>query len=110
MQKIRNIQNSFALWEKDEKPLEVTIDKIPKLKELIGSKTDLIKTHSEMDNTAQKFPVVDDDLCVNCGKCYLTCLDSGYQAIKFNSKTHKPEITTDCTGCLPCSRSSFILR
>ncbi len=102
MQKIRNIQNSFALWEKDEKPLEVTIDKIPKLKELIGSKTDLIKTHSEMDNTAQKFPVVDDDLCVNCGKCYLTCLDSGYQAIKFNSKTHKPEITTDCTGCGLC--------
>lgn len=102
MQKVKNIQNTFALWEKDEKPTEVAIDKIPKLKQLIGTKTDLIKTHSEMDASAQKFPFVDDDLCVNCGKCYLTCLDSGYQAIKFNAKTHKPEITTDCTGCGLC--------
>jgi dihydropyrimidine dehydrogenase (NADP+) len=50
----------------------------------------------------QKFPIISDDLCVNCGKCYMTCLDSGYQAITFNSKTHKPEITADCTGCGLC--------
>lgn len=53
-------------------------------------------------STQQKFPVVSDDLCVNCGKCFMTCLDSGYQAITFNSKTHKPEITPDCTGCGLC--------
>ena len=50
----------------------------------------------------QKFPIIYDDLCVNCGKCYMTCLDSGYQAITFNDKTHKPEITADCTGCGLC--------
>lgn len=50
----------------------------------------------------QKFPFINDDLCVNCGKCYLTCLDSGYQAIKFDTHTHKPEITKDCTGCGLC--------
>jgi dihydropyrimidine dehydrogenase (NADP+) len=54
-----------------------------------------------MDATAQKFPVIDENLCVNCGKCYLTCLDSGYQAIVFDS-THKPAITQDCTGCGLC--------
>ena len=51
---------------------------------------------------SQKFPVINDDLCVNCGKCYMTCLDSGYQAIQFDTKTHKPVITSDCTGCGLC--------
>ncbi len=51
---------------------------------------------------AQKFPLINDDLCVNCGKCYMTCLDSGYQAIQFDTKTHKPVITSDCTGCGLC--------
>ena len=32
----------------------------------------------------------------------MTSLDSGYQAIKFNASTHKPEITPDCTGCGLC--------
>lgn len=50
----------------------------------------------------QKFPVINDDLCVNCGKCFMTCLDSGYQAIQFDTKTHKPIITSDCTGCGLC--------
>ncbi len=32
----------------------------------------------------------------------MTCLDSGYQAIKFEANDHKPEITSDCTGCGLC--------
>lgn len=37
-------------------------------------------------------------MCINCGKCYMTCNDSGYQAIKFDEKTHLPTVTDDCTG------------
>lgn len=32
----------------------------------------------------------------------MTCLDSGYQAITFDAKTHRPQITQDCTGCGLC--------
>lgn len=32
----------------------------------------------------------------------MTCNDSGYQAIKFDPKTHIPLITEDCTGCTLC--------
>lgn len=42
------------------------------------------------------------DMCINCGKCYMACNDSGYQAIKFDSKTHIPTVTDDCTGCTMC--------
>lgn len=42
------------------------------------------------------------DLCINCGKCYMTCADSGYQAIEFDSVTHLPHVNDDCTGCNLC--------
>lgn len=37
-------------------------------------------------------------MCINCGKCYMTCNDSGYQAINFDPDTHLPTVTKDCTG------------
>lgn len=42
------------------------------------------------------------DLCINCGKCYMACADSGYQAIDFDPKTHRAHVTDDCTGCTLC--------
>lgn len=41
-------------------------------------------------------------MCINCGKCYMVCADSGYQAIKFDPETHIPLVTDDCTGCNLC--------
>ena len=69
--------------------MEVDIKSVPSLKDIQGSGVKHFKdiTHMSLE---QKFPVINDDLCVNCGKCYMTCLDSGYQAITFDAKTHKP--------------------
>lgn len=39
---------------------------------------------------------------MNCGKCYMACADSGYQAIEFDAKTHRAHVTDDCTGCTLC--------
>lgn len=41
-------------------------------------------------------------MCINCGKCYMTCADSGYQAIEFDKDTHLPHVNDDCTGCTLC--------
>jgi len=41
-------------------------------------------------------------MCINCGKCYMTCADSGYQAIEFDKDTHIPHVNNDCTGCTLC--------
>ena len=41
-------------------------------------------------------------MCINCGKCYMTCNDSGYQAIVFDPVTHLPRVNADCTGCTLC--------
>uniref|UniRef100_A0A8C5B8I0 Dihydropyrimidine dehydrogenase [NADP(+)] n=1 Tax=Gadus morhua TaxID=8049 RepID=A0A8C5B8I0_GADMO len=50
----------------------------------------------------QVLALIDEDMCINCGKCYMTCNDSGYQAITFDPETHLPFITDSCTGCTLC--------
>ena len=89
VQQIRNIKNNFNLWGEGEKPTKVNIKDVPTLKDVRGKGASHIEHITSMSKE-QKFPVISDDLCVNCGKCYMTCLDSGYQAITFDSKTHKP--------------------
>lgn len=43
------------------------------------------------------------DSCVNCGKCYMACNDSGYQAITMDPETHIVHVQPDsCTGCTLC--------
>ena len=36
--------------------------------------------------------LIDPEMCINCGKCYMTCNDTGYQAIEFDAETHIPKV------------------
>ena len=79
----------------EEKPLMI--------EDLIGMGLDHIKTYSELNNRQQVVAYVNPDLCLNCGKCYSTCNDNGYQAITFDPVTHLPVVDDDkCTGCGMC--------
>lgn len=80
----------------------VNLNAIPKVNDLIGEALDKIGPYKKLDNTKQVVALIDDDLCINCGKCYMACADSGYQAITFDSETHIPHVTEDCTGCTLC--------
>lgn len=75
---------------------------IPEVKDIIGEALPRIGTYKNLDNSKQVVALIDDDMCINCGKCYMACADSGYQAISFDSKTHIPHVTDDCTGCTLC--------
>lgn len=75
---------------------------VPKIKDQIGRALPRIGNYNSLNNKEQAVALVDESLCINCGKCYMTCNDSGYQAITFDSKTHLPHVTTDCTGCTLC--------
>lgn len=83
-----------------------TIDEtrgVRKLEDLIGSANTRIGPYNSLDNKQQVVALVDQDMCINCGKCYMTCNDSGYQAISFDPKTHIPKVNdADCTGCTLC--------
>jgi len=68
----------------------------------LGKALERVTRFTELDVKQQVVAQVDFDACINCGKCYMTCNDSGYQAIHFDAETHLPHITDDCTGCTLC--------
>ncbi|XP_064477285.1 dihydropyrimidine dehydrogenase [NADP(+)]-like [Ornithodoros turicata] len=78
------------------------VREIPKLKNVIGEALSKIGTYGDLDNKQQVVALIDEDMCINCGKCYMTCNDSGYQAITFDKDTHLPHVTDECTGCTLC--------
>eukprot|EP00088_Acartia_fossae_P032309 TRINITY_DN3308_c0_g1_i6.p1 TRINITY_DN3308_c0_g1~~TRINITY_DN3308_c0_g1_i6.p1 ORF type:complete len:1069 (-),score=295.18 TRINITY_DN3308_c0_g1_i6:247-3453(-) len=75
----------------------------PKVAEVIGKALDKIGTYSDLDNREHVVALIDPEMCINCGKCYMTCNDTGYQAIEFDPETHLPRVKNDsCTGCTLC--------
>ena len=75
---------------------------VPSVQDVIGRALDKIGNYTDLDNKQQMVALIDEEMCTNCGKCYMTCNDSGYQAITFDAKTHLPHVTKDCTGCTLC--------
>ncbi|XP_060802802.1 dihydropyrimidine dehydrogenase [NADP(+)] [Amyelois transitella] len=75
---------------------------VPSIRDMVGVALPRIGTYKHLDNTKQVVALIDDDMCINCGKCYMACADSGYQAIEFDPNTHIPHVTDDCTGCTLC--------
>lgn len=75
----------------------------PAIKDLVGFSLSHIGTYNQLDNKQQVVALIDEEMCINCGKCYMTCNDSGYQAITFDAQTHLPHVTEDCTGCTLCA-------
>jgi dihydropyrimidine dehydrogenase (NADP+) len=76
---------------------------VQQLKDLVSASNNKIGTFYSLDSKQQVVALIDQDVCINCGKCYMTCNDSGYQAIKFDHRTHLPEVNeSDCTGCTLC--------
>lgn len=48
--------------------------------------------------------VIDQDLCIECGRCYIVCEDTSHQAIRStkNGKRHFEVIDEECVGCNLC--------
>lgn len=75
----------------------------PKVAEVIGKALDKIGGYKDLDSRQHVIALIDPEMCINCGKCYMTCNDTGYQAIQFDAETHLPTvIESACTGCTLC--------
>lgn len=48
--------------------------------------------------------VIDQDLCISCGRCYIACEDASHQAIskEKDGKRHFEVIDKECVGCNLC--------
>lgn len=83
--------------------LNLADGRLETLQDLVSVSNSKIGTYNSLDNKQQVVALIDHDTCINCGKCYMTCNDSGYQAIEFDHETHTPKVSdSDCTGCTLC--------
>ncbi|XP_001604620.1 dihydropyrimidine dehydrogenase [NADP(+)] [Nasonia vitripennis] len=99
---IKEQSNLLDVELKPTRPAPKPVQPIPTINDLIGKALPHIGNYTQLDNKKQVVALIDDDMCINCGKCYMACADSGYQAIQFNAETHIPKVTDDCTGCTLC--------
>uniref|UniRef100_A0A8C1XWY7 Dihydropyrimidine dehydrogenase [NADP(+)] n=1 Tax=Cyprinus carpio TaxID=7962 RepID=A0A8C1XWY7_CYPCA len=92
---VGKVSISMASHFKKQNSLCADVDVIARALKHIG-------VYQKLDNTEQVKALVDPEMCINYGKCFMTCNDSGYQAIKFDPETHLPVIMDSCTGCTLC--------
>jgi dihydropyrimidine dehydrogenase (NADP+) len=79
------------------------VKKVPSVLDLVSSKLKHVSPISNMTKEEFLAPVINEDKCLQCGRCYVACADSGYQAIKFDGYNTFPKIIEkDCTGCAIC--------
>ena len=76
---------------------------ITDIADLVGEQLPIFTSPSDLDRETIVYPRIDRDLCVGCGRCYVSCRDGGHQAITFDSSIREPHIVgTQCVGCHLC--------
>lgn len=73
------------------------------LEDLVGLATKNIIPAEELDRDYIVYPEIDEDKCVGCGRCVISCYDGAHQAMEWNEVNRRPRCNHDkCVGCLLC--------
>ena len=71
--------------------------------DLVGELLPKFNLPSDLDRDTIVYPKIDREKCIGCGRCHVSCMDGGHQAIAFDSETRQPRIVgTKCVGCHLC--------
>ena len=75
---------------------------IRSVKDIIGAGLDYIsETTNILERDTVLFPKFDKTKCIGCGRCFISCMDGGHQAIRFENRT--PHLDgSKCVGCHLC--------
>jgi dihydropyrimidine dehydrogenase (NAD+) subunit PreA len=74
------------------------------LEELVGLANANLIPAEELDRDYKIYPSIDQDKCIGCGRCYISCYDGAHQAIDWDEKKRKPSCNKEkCVGCLLCA-------
>ncbi|MGM0548431.1 MAG: NAD-dependent dihydropyrimidine dehydrogenase subunit PreA [Bacillota bacterium] len=75
------------------------------LEQMVGLALEQIVAAEELDRAHLILPEFDEELCIGCGRCYISCYDGGHQALEWDSENRKPDLDEDqCVGCHLCQQ------
>ena len=76
---------------------------ITHLADIVGEELPNFVRPTDLDRETIVYPKIDPNKCMGCGRCYVSCMDGGHQAIVFDAATRKPRMVgTKCVGCHLC--------
>lgn len=76
---------------------------IKSLHEIIGLSAKKLVDPSKFDVQHQVVSVIDQDKCIGCGRCFISCQDGANQAIVIDPVTRKASVNEErCVGCTLC--------
>ena len=76
---------------------------ISSVKNLVGGAVSSVVDHQSIERGTILLPVFDPERCIGCGRCYVSCMDGGHQAIRFDTETRRPHLLgSKCVGCHLC--------
>lgn len=77
---------------------------IAHIDDLIGVAVPNIVDTDALDRDTLVYPRFHLQRCLGCGRCYLSCMDGGHQAIDFDIAERRPRLRTQaCVGCHLCT-------
>ncbi|MCG8370679.1 MAG: 4Fe-4S dicluster domain-containing protein, partial [Proteobacteria bacterium] len=79
-------------------------DKDLTLDQLIGRAVPSVTDWQYLNLNYVEKAVIDQDLCIECGRCHVVCEDTSHQAITstVDGKRHFEVIDDECVGCNLC--------
>ena len=73
------------------------------ISEIVGLALSNIVPAEKLDRDFKILPSFDNEKCVGCGRCYISCFDGAHQAIIWDETKRIPELDKDkCVGCHLC--------
>ena len=72
------------------------------ISQIVGMAVANILPAEELTRNSISYPKLNHNLCVNCGRCYLSCYDGGHQAITIGDDKRIRINPKKCVGCHLC--------
>ncbi len=75
---------------------------IKNVRDIVGAGLGSISdTTDVLERDTVLFPRFDKEKCIGCGRCFISCMDGGHQAISFENRVPKLD-GSKCVGCHLC--------
>ncbi|WP_250675007.1 NAD-dependent dihydropyrimidine dehydrogenase subunit PreA [Paraclostridium ghonii] len=77
---------------------------IDNLQQLVGKANPNIIPVEDIERNFIIYPKINNDICIGCGRCYVSCFDGAHQALNWDKESRKISLNKDnCVGCHLCS-------